>query len=202
TGGTVTVTVTGTSTTARHTTSLAHTGTPSYFSIRATSPVTVNQGSTATSTVSTTLTSGAAQSVSLSATGLPSGVTASFNPASVTAGGGNSTLTFTASWTATRSEERRVGKDGRGPWATHSTTVALTVNPSDFSISATTPVTVNPGFPANCTAAACLSGRAAQSVSLSATGLPSGVTASFNPASVTAGGGNSTLTFTASWTAT
>ena len=203
TTGTTTVTVTGTGSSVTHSTtvSLTVTAGPSDFSISATSPVTVNQGSTATSTVSTTLTSGAAQSVSLSATGLPSGVTASFNPASVTAGGSNSTLTFTASWTATTGGPVTVTVTGTGSSATHSTTVALTVNPSDFSISATSPVTVNQGSTATSTVSTALTSGAAQSVSLSATGLPSGVTASFNPASVTAGGGSSTLTFTASSTA-
>ena len=60
----------------------------------------VNPGQSATSTVGTSVTSGSAVGVQLSASGLPSGATASFSPASVTAGG-SSTLTLgTAASTA------------------------------------------------------------------------------------------------------
>ncbi len=46
----------------------------------------VADGGSTTATVSTATTSGSAQSVALSVSGLPSGVTASFNPTSVTSG--------------------------------------------------------------------------------------------------------------------
>jgi hypothetical protein len=52
------------------------------------------QGGSATATVSTAVTSGSAESVSLSASGAPSGVNVSFSPGSVTSGS-NSTLTAT-----------------------------------------------------------------------------------------------------------
>ncbi|PZF98629.1 S8 family peptidase [Micromonospora deserti] len=53
-------------------------------------------GGSVTSTVSTATTNGSAQSVSLSASGLPTGATASFSPATVTSGG-SSTLTIATS---------------------------------------------------------------------------------------------------------
>jgi subtilisin family serine protease len=53
----------------------------------------VAAGGSATTTVGTATTAGSAQSVSLSASGLPAGATASFSPASVTSGG-SSTLTI------------------------------------------------------------------------------------------------------------
>src|SRR5207248_648543 len=59
----------------------------------------IKPGASTTSTVSTAVVSGAAQSVTLSASGAPSGVSVSFNPASVTAGG-TSTMTISASSTA------------------------------------------------------------------------------------------------------
>ncbi|MGW6932753.1 proprotein convertase P-domain-containing protein [Lentzea sp. NPDC054927] len=67
------------------------------FSV-ATSPASgsVAAGSSATTTVQTQTTSGQAQTVQLTASGLPSGATASFNPASVTTGT-NSTLTIATS---------------------------------------------------------------------------------------------------------
>ncbi|KES04935.1 peptidase M28 [Streptomyces toyocaensis] len=64
------------------------TGTPaSDFSMAVTpSSGSVEPGQSATATVSTTVTSGSAQTVALSATGAPAGVSVSFDPASVTAG--------------------------------------------------------------------------------------------------------------------
>jgi hypothetical protein len=56
---------------------------------------TLRQNGTAAVTVQTSLISGQAQSISLTAAGLPSGVTASFSPATVTAGGA-STMTLAA----------------------------------------------------------------------------------------------------------
>jgi hypothetical protein len=85
----------------------------------------VTAGSSATSTVSTAVTSGSAQSVSLTASGLPSGATATFNPASVTAGG-SSTLTI-ATTTATPSGTYSVTITGTGASATHTATYSLTV---------------------------------------------------------------------------
>ncbi|WP_262287254.1 M28 family peptidase [Micromonospora sp. MA102] len=60
----------------------------------------VVRGGSTTATVSTATTSGSAQTVSLSATGAPSGVTVSFSPSSVTSGG-SATMTVSASATAT-----------------------------------------------------------------------------------------------------
>ncbi|MFE0459556.1 glycosyl hydrolase family 8 [Kitasatospora sp. NPDC058965] len=59
---------------------------------------TVPAGQSATVTIGTAVTAGSAQSVALSATGLPSGATAAFSPASVTAGG-SATLTVSTSAT-------------------------------------------------------------------------------------------------------
>jgi subtilisin family serine protease len=79
-----------------------------------------------TATVGTEITAGAAQAVSLSASGLPSGATASFDPASVTSGG-TSTLTISAT-AATPAGSYSVTVLGTGSSATHTTTYTLTVN--------------------------------------------------------------------------
>src|SRR5262249_53089606 len=64
------------------------------FSISASpSSLSVAQGTSGTSTISTSVTNGAAQSVSLAASGVPAGTTASFSPTPVTAGG-SSTMTL------------------------------------------------------------------------------------------------------------
>ncbi|MFI6319159.1 M28 family peptidase [Nonomuraea sp. NPDC050556] len=95
------------------------------FSI-ATNPTsgTVQPGQSVQTTVSTTTTSGNAQTVNLTASGLPSGVTASFSPASVTSGN-SSTLTLTAS--ATASGSGNITVTGTGQTATHTANYNLTV---------------------------------------------------------------------------
>ncbi|WP_433005377.1 S8 family serine peptidase [Kribbella sp. CA-294648] len=97
--------------------------------------VSVDPGSSVTTTISTTVTRGAAQTVQLSASGLPSGVTASFDPASVTAGN-SSRLTLTAAASASPARAT-VTITGTGA-VTRTTSVGLTVNgdvPDDFSLS-------------------------------------------------------------------
>jgi hypothetical protein len=194
--GSYTITVTGTGTSATHTTTVSLTVTASDFSISASpSTLSVAQGSSGTSTIGTAVTSGSRQSVVLSASGLPAGVTIGFNPSSVTAGG-SSTMTATVA-SATTPGTYTITITGTGSTATHSTAVSLTVNPappSDFSIAASpSSLTVAQGTNGTSTISTAVTSGAAQSVSLSASGLPAGVTASFNPASVTAGG-SSTMT--------
>ncbi|WP_203783891.1 proprotein convertase P-domain-containing protein, partial [Asanoa ferruginea] len=85
----------------------------------------VAPGGSATATVSTSTTSGSAQSVSLAASGLPSGATASFSPASVTSGG-SSTLTIATS-ASTPPGNYPVSVNGTGASGTRSATYTLTV---------------------------------------------------------------------------
>ncbi|TDU02547.1 BNR repeat protein [Streptomyces sp. 846.5] len=86
----------------------------------------VNPGSAATSTLSTAVTAGATQTVALSASGLPTGATAAFSPASVTAGA-SSTLTVSTT-TATVPGTYPLTITGTGTSATHTATFTLTVN--------------------------------------------------------------------------
>jgi subtilase family serine protease len=96
------------------------------FSISATpASQTVAAGSSTTFNIATAITSGRAQSVSLSVSGLPTGATGSFSPASVTAGG-SSTLTVSTTSSATAGTFT-VTITGTGSAATHTTTVSLTV---------------------------------------------------------------------------
>ncbi len=200
TPGTYTLTVTGTEGGSTHSTTVGLTVTapppPNDFSISANpGSVTVTQGQQNTTSINTALTSGSAQTVALSASGLPSGVTASFNPTSVTSGG-SSTLTLTASATATTGTFT-VTVTGTGTSITHTTTVSLTVQApvsNDFSISASpTAVAVTQGQSGTSTISTKLTSGSAQSVALSATGLPANASASFNPSSVNSGS-SSTLT--------
>jgi hypothetical protein len=172
---------------------------PNDFSISASpSTVTVTRGNSGTSTISTAVTSGSAQTVSLSASGVPSGATATFNPTSVTAGG-SSTLTLSSGTAAAGTYTITV--TGTGTSATHSTTVTFVVNapppPNDFSISVSpTSLTLAQGANGTATVSTATTSGSAQTVSLSVSGVPSGASASFSPTSITSGG-SSTLTVNA-----
>jgi hypothetical protein len=166
----------------------------------------VTQGSSATSTISTSVSNGFNSLVAFSISGLPSGVTASFSPASIAApGSGSSTLSFTASSTATTGTfNTTVNATGGG--ITHTSVIPVTVNAAtspNFTLSASpTSLSVAAGSSGTSTISTTVSGGFNSAVSLSASGLPSGVTAAFSPTSIAApGSGSSTLTFTASSTA-
>ncbi len=85
---------------------------------------TLQQGGSVTTTVGTTVTTGTAQSVTLTATGLPAGVSASFNPATVQSGQ-SSVLTLTATSNAAPGASTVVVK-GQGAVLSH--TVDYTLN--------------------------------------------------------------------------
>ena len=85
----------------------------------------VQPGQSATATVATATTGGTAQTVNLSASGLPTGATAAFNPASVTSGG-SSTMTVATS-ASTPAGSYTVTVTGTGETATHTATYSLTV---------------------------------------------------------------------------
>ncbi|HKF43430.1 MAG TPA: hypothetical protein VKG01_10040 [Thermoanaerobaculia bacterium] len=159
--------------------------------------LTVVLGASGTSTVTITPQNGFSGSVALSVSGLPSGVTGSFNPTPATA---TSTLTLSASGTAITGTAT-VTITGTSGILTNLTSISLTVTPPpNFTLSASptslvmaqggggmSTITITPQF------------GFAGSVALSVSGLPSGVTGSFNPTPATA---TSTLTLSASGTAT
>jgi subtilase family serine protease len=160
------------------------------------SSLTVAQGAKVASDIAVNPLGGFNGIVSLSASGLPTGVTATFSPKSTKAA---STLTLTASSKAALGTVTVtvIGTSGN---LSHTTTVSLTVtlrpnftlsaSPNSLSLAqggnVTSTITVTPQNGFN------------SSVSLSASGLPAGVTASFNPSSTT---GTSILTLSANSTA-
>ena len=157
----------------------------------------ISSGSTVTTNVSTAVTSGSTQTVNLSASGVPTGTTASFNPTSVTAGT-SSTLTLTTS-ASTPTGTYTVTITGTGTSATHSTTFTLSVTGNDFSISDNPgSMSVTAGQSAATTVSAAITSGSAQTVTLSASGQPAGVNPTFTPTSITSGGTGSTLTLTTS----
>ncbi|MET7484475.1 carbohydrate binding domain-containing protein [Streptomyces sp. NPDC005538] len=88
----------------------------------------VAQGASATTAVSTAVTSGSAESVSLSASGGPSGVSVSFSPGSVTSGG-SSTLTATVG-SSVAAGTYPITVTGTAASGSHSATYTLTVTTS------------------------------------------------------------------------
>jgi subtilase family serine protease len=178
---------------------------PSFTLSASPSSLTITQGSSGTSTITVNDLGGFTGSVTLAASGLPSGVTATFgtNPTTST-----SVLTLTASSTATTGTAT-VTITGTSGSLTASTTIALTVNSTaspNFSVSASpTSVSIPQGGSGTSTITVTSTGGFNSATTLSASGLPSGVTATFSTNPVTPpanGSATSTLTLTASSSAT
>ena len=184
---------------------LAGSATPSFTLSDSPSSLSITQGGSGTSTITVTDAGGFTGSVTLAASGLPSGVTAAFGTNPTT---GTSVLTLTASATATTGTST-VTITGTSGSLTATTTVALTVSATatpNFSIAASpASVTVTQGANGTSTITITSTGGFNSATTLSATGLPTGVTAAFstNPVTPAANGSaTSTLTLTASSSAT
>jgi len=168
--------------------------TPGFSLSMAPYEITVNPGSSGTATITLNPYGGLSGAVSLAISGLPSGVAASFSPASSASIPSNVTLTLAVPASV--------------PVGTYTGTIAVSVGPSKQTIAMTVAVVVpvTPDFTisaspsiVNLTAGATARpvitvtaiGTFANSVTLSVTGAPQGVIASFSPTSATS---SSTLT--------
>lgn len=200
--GTYTLTITGTSGTLTHNataTLIVTVPVVGDFAVTA-SPAsqTVTAGTNTTYTATVTPSGGFNGTVTFSASGLPTGASASFSPASVSVSG-NSTMTVTTS-TTTPAGTYTLTITGTSGTLVRSTTVTLIVNPApvpDFTISAApASLTVARNSSGNYTVTIGSVNGFAGAVSLSVTGLPNRTTATFTPTSVT-GSGTSTLRITA-----
>ena len=196
----VTVAINGTSGTLTGSTTISVTvkAAPSFTLSALPTTVSVVQGSTGTSTITVTGANGFTGSVTLAATGLPTGVTASFAAGTVS---GTQVLTLTASATATLGGPVTVTINGTSASLSASTTIALTVKPpQSFTLSASpASVTVAEGGSGTSTITVTDVNGYTGSVVLSASGLPSGVTAGFAAGTVS---GTQVVTLTANATAT
>ncbi len=167
------------------------------------SSLSIAQGSQGTSTVTTTVNSGFSNSISLSATGAPSGTTVSFNPSTIPApGSGTSTMTVTVG-ASTPTGTYPITVTGNGAGVQQSTTVTLTVvGGPNFAISASpNTLSIAQGSQAMSTITTTISGGFNSSIALSASGAPSGATVAFNPTTIPApGAGSSTMTITVATT--
>jgi kumamolisin len=184
---------------------LAGSSTPTFTLSDSPGSLTITQGGSGSSTITVTDVGGFTGSVTLAASGLPSGVTAAFGTNPTT---GTSVLTLTASSTATTGSAT-VTITGTSGSLTASTTLALTVNSTatpNFSVAASpASVTVTQGASGTSTITITSTGGFNSATTLSASGLPTGVTAAFSTNPVTPpanGSATSTLTLTASSSAT
>ncbi len=162
----------------------------------ATSPssqaVTSGNGSSFSTTV--TAANGFNGTVTFTINGLPSGASGSFSPTSV-AGSGSSTLNITTS-TSTPGGTYTLAVIGASGSLSHTDTVNLVVE--NFTISATpSSQTVTAGNGTSYTVNLGIINAFGGTIALSASGLPSGASASFNPSSLTAPG-SSTMSISTS----
>jgi Galactose oxidase-like, Early set domain/PKD domain len=130
--------------------------------------------------------------VNFSVSGLPAGASASFAPTTVSEKGTSTLNIATTSSTAPGSYTLTITASSTS--LSHTVKVGLTVNSApNFSVSVTpSSLTIVRGSSGNYTVSISALHGFTGSVSLTATGVPSGVTASFNPATVS-GSGSSVL---------
>lgn len=175
---------------------------PTDFAIAA-SPktLTVPMGGSAQITVTITALAGNPDVETVVVKGLPTGVTCQFSCTLSQTPGRPFIFNLTAGATATAGTYNSplvTAADAVSPEIQHSTGFVLTlVNADDFSISATPSSSpIQGGSSVNFNVSTAITSGAADNLQLSTTGLPAGVTASFNPPSISSGQ-NSTLTLTA-----
>ena len=173
---------------------------PTYTLAVANPTVTATQGGTATQTVNITRTGGFDGAVALTAEGLPTGVTAAFDPQSTT--GNSSTLTLSVAANTTGGNATVTVKGTAAGQADKTATLQLTISApalGNFTL-AVGPSTLTIRQGAGATSKVFISRTGyVLDVSLRATGLPNGVTAVFGPEVPATH--SSTLTLTASATA-
>jgi uncharacterized membrane protein len=138
-------------------------------------------GASATYTVGVASLNGFAGNVTLSLTGLPSGVgTASFSP-QVIAGAGSSQLTVTTLPTAP-GRTYPLTITGTAGGVTHTAAVTLVVSARDFALSVSpSSATISRGKSAKYTVGVSVVGGSVGKVSLAVAGLPTGTTAVLSP---------------------
>ena len=159
----------------------------------------IAQGNQGASTISTTISGGFNSDIGLSASGMPSGTTVTFNPQTIPApGAGNSIMAITVGG-STPLGTYPITVTGNGGGIQQNTTVTLTVVAApSFTISASpASLSIAQGNQGTSTISTAISGGFNSDISLSASGMPSGTTVTFNPQIIPApGAGNSIMTIT------
>jgi subtilase family serine protease len=196
-GGTYPLTIKGVSAGLSNTTTIGLTVVVPSFSLSSSpSSLTIARTSNGSSIISVAGLNGFSGSVSFAVLGLPTGLTPVFSPSSTTA---KTSLTFNASSTVTPGTYTALVIGASGAF-TSATTIGLTITAPNFTLSL---LPASLGLPRGATASGTLTVTPQNgfnsSVILSASGLPSGVTASFAALNIA---GTSLVTFTANSKAT
>ena len=171
---------------------------PGFTLTKNSSSVSLAPGGSVTVTLTISPVSGFKSAVALSATGLPSGVTAKFSPASIASGSGSSTLTLSAAASAV-SGNSTLSVTGTSGTIKQTQSISVTVLKPGFTLTpAGTSVTVAPGGSISLKITTAAQNGFKSAIALSITGLPQSVTAKFSPTSIASpGNGSSTITFAA-----
>lgn len=176
---------------------------PTFVLTPSTTAINLATGSSASLPVSVTPSGGFNSNVTLSVSGLPSGVTAAFSPATVSGtAAAASSLTLTAAQTA-KTGTFSVTLTATGGGLTRTAAMSVAVTAPNFALTLAGAV---PTLPVGATSAIMLtvtpSGGFNSAIALNVSGLPSGVSASFSPATLNAAtAGSSTLTLKSATTA-
>ena len=167
------------------------------FKLASPSSITIAQGASGHVSVTESVVSGFKSPVTFTASGAPTGVSLSFSPASLS-GAGFSTLSFAVS-ASTPTGSYPITVTGSSGSITHTVKCTLIVSPApNFAVATSTAaLTVAHGSSARSTVTLSAVGGFHSVIGLTATGMPSGVTATFSPVSIT-GAGSSSLTLAVS----
>ena len=161
---------------------------PTFAMTLASSNVSVAEGGSASTTLSLAAQNSFSSAVALSVSNAPTGLTVSLSPTSIAAPGSGSTkITLSAASTlATGSYSVTIAATGGG--ISKSTTVAVTVvAPATFTLaSSSSTLSMAQGGSSSTTFTIAGQNTFNSAVTLSASGVPTGLTASFSPASIAA----------------
>ncbi len=176
---------------------------PAGFSISASpTSVSIDPGSNGSTTINSAVTGGFTGSITLAASGMPTGVTVGFTTNPLSAGSSTSMTITVASGTTPGTYPITV--TGTSGSTVETTTVSLTVVGAtpNFTISASpTSISVSPSGTGKVTITTAVSGGFSSAIALSGTVTGSRVTVAFSPTSIT-GAGTSTMTITVNRRAT
>jgi len=160
------------------------------FTLSAASAIGIAPGAHGTLTVTNAVTGGFSAAVALSIGGLPSGVTASFAPATfVSPGSGSSTLTITAASSAVPGTYPLI-VTGTGGGLQRTSALSLTVVTPFSVIPGASSVSIARGASGAVTIVTSISSGFSGAIALAAK-PPAGITATFNPATIAAPGSGS-----------
>lgn len=168
------------------------------FSITTTlAGVTIVQGGTGTGSVTLTRTGGFAGAVALSVTGVPAGVTASFDPAEIPGGATGADLDFTVGAAVTAGAYPLVitGSSAGLPDATANFLLTIAQGSGSLTLTANPAVLeIQQGATGQTTLTVARAGGFNGPVALALTGTSAGITATFDPAVIPAGETTSEVT--------